>query len=97
MGDVEYKLRSSAGMFEEFIESIIWEDLKNELECWLEGARSGLEDIDASEKELYRNQGRAEAVRRMLMLPEVIKDSLLEEQRDKSHDKSNIDELEEIL
>lgn len=97
MGDVEYDYRSSAGDIKEFIESPIWADLKNDFECWLEAARNGLEDIEASEKELYRNQGRAEAVRRVLLHPEVLMDSLLEDQRDESSRESNKDELEEIL
>lgn len=97
MGEVDYKYRSSAGDVQEFIEGPVWADLKNDYECWLDAARNGLEDIESSEKELYRNQGRAEAIRRVLLHPEIMKDTLLEEQRDEIHDESNKDELEDIL
>lgn len=95
--DEEIEVRSSPGDFDRFIEGTIWYDIKNELAMWLDGARDGLEDTEASEKEMYRNQGRADAVRRMMMLPEVMRDSLLEEQRDEDHENSNIDEMEDIL
>ena len=93
----EVVVRSSAGMLEEFINGIVWGDLKNELEAWLDGARDGLEDTNADEKELYRNQGRADAVRRMILLPEVMRDALLEKQREETRDDSNKDELEEMI
>lgn len=93
MEDEEIVLRSSPGDFERFIEGTIWYDIKNELSEWLDSARDGLEDTEASEKEMYRNQGRADAVRRMMLLPEIMRDSLLEEQRDEDHENSNIDEI----
>jgi hypothetical protein len=81
MNKDEPGLRSTAGQFAEFMESTIWADVRAELEVWLEGVRDGLEDTSLSIENLYRNQGRAEAVRYMLSLPETIRDTLVEIQR----------------
>lgn len=75
----EVIIRSSLGQFREFLESTVWTDIQRELSIWLEGVRDGLENIETDEKDLYRNQGRAEAVRYVLTLPETIKDSLEEQ------------------
>ena len=96
MGEEEIVVRSSAGQFQEFLESTVWGDLENELTEWLDGARDGLEDADAGEKDLYRNQGRAEAIRRMMTLPEVMRDSLIEAQRDNHEEEQNLIDMEEI-
>lgn len=81
MREEEQKIRSTAGQFTEFLESTIWADVKGELDIWLEGVRDGLEDTNLGVEDLYRNQGRAEAVRYVLSLPETIRDMLVEEQR----------------
>ena len=73
-------MRSSARQFSDFIEGFIWQDMLEELGKWREQARDGLEDMESDEKELYRNQGRADAVRYFMSLPEVLRDSLLEDQ-----------------
>ena len=89
---MEYKLRSTAGQFNEFLESTIWADIENELNVWLEGVRDGLEDTSMGVEDLYRNQGRAEAVRYVLSLPETIRDTLAEIQR--AHAEQNEEEEE---
>ena len=81
MNREEPRLRSTAAQFSEFLESTIWADLRDELEVWLEGVRDGLEDTGMPVEDLYRNQGRAEAVRYVLSLPETIRDTLVEMQR----------------
>lgn len=75
--DVERDPMSSVTEFEDFMEGTVWQDMKYEINLWLDGARDGLEDQDAGEKEIYRNQGRADACRRFLSVPEVLRDSLL--------------------
>ena len=75
--DVERNPMSSPTEFEDFMESTVWQDMSHEIHIWLDGARDGLESPTADEKELYRNQGRADACRRFLSLPEVMRDSLL--------------------
>ena len=63
-------------MFAEFLETTIWADIQSELNIWLEGVRDGLEDPQASERDLFRNQGRAEAIRYVLALPQVIRETI---------------------
>lgn len=72
--------RSSAGQFEKFLESTIWADIVYELHVWLDSVRDGLESVDTDEKELWRNQGRAEACRYFMSLPEVMRDSIIDDQ-----------------
>ena len=74
--------RSSAGQFEEFLESTVWADMLYELHVWLDSVRDGLESVDTDEKELWRNQGRAEACRYFMSLPEVMRDSIIEDQEE---------------
>lgn len=71
---------SSTGQFEEFLESTVWADIVYELHVWLNAVRDGLESVDTDEKELWRNQGRAEACRYFMSLPEVMRDSMIEDQ-----------------
>jgi hypothetical protein len=78
--ETEPTLKSSANQFVEFLDSTVWADIKSELNIWLEGVRDGLENPESDEKDLYRNQGRAEAIRYVLSLPETIKEQLIEEQ-----------------
>ena len=94
MKQEEPRLRSTANQFSEFLESTIWADLKDELEVWREGVRDGLEDTSLPIEEVYRNQGRAEAVRYALSLPETIRDTLLEIQR-KAAEESEEEETNE--
>lgn len=72
--------RSSAGQFEGFLDSTVWADMLYELHIWLDAARDGLESVETDEKELWRNQGRAEACRYFMSLPEVMRDALVEGQ-----------------
>ena len=86
------ELQSSAGQFEDFLKSTIWADIQAELGIWLEGVRDGLEDTDSDEKDLFRNQGRAEAIRYVLSLPETIRDTLVDLQAMKESQKEEEEE-----
>ena len=79
--DPDAVLKSSVGQFYEFLEGTVWADIKAELGVWLEGVRDGLEDTESNEKDLFRNQGRAEAIRYVMSLPETIRDQLIDEQQ----------------
>uniref|UniRef100_A0A6H1ZGX1 Uncharacterized protein n=1 Tax=viral metagenome TaxID=1070528 RepID=A0A6H1ZGX1_9ZZZZ len=92
--DYEENFVSSSNQFEEFLSSTVWTDIKGELNIWLEGVRDGLEDTDSDEKDLFRNQGRAEAVRYLLSLPETIRDTILEDQHRESQKEQNKEEGE---
>jgi hypothetical protein len=86
-------IRSTVAQLNDFIEGFIWQDMMDELEIWLNGVRDGLEDVEADEKDLFRNQGRADAIRYVLSLPLVMRDGLLEDQeRDIDDEKENYDE-----
>jgi hypothetical protein len=90
--DKDVELRSFSGQFSEFLESTIWADMRAELGIWLEGVRDGLEDPEATERDLFRNQGRAEAIRYVLSLPETIRDTLVDieqQKRKEQEDESN--------
>lgn len=58
-----------------FLASRVWTDMKAEIMRWREGLRDLLED-EKDDKETYRHQGRAEACKYFLSLPEVMKTDL---------------------
>jgi len=92
--EYEEDFSSTAGQFEEFLNSTVWIDIKSELSVWLEGVRDGLESTDSDEKELYRNQGRAQGIRYLLSLPETIRDQLValqEQAQNKEEEEETID------
>jgi len=89
MAAEEVELKSSAAAFEEFLKSTIWADIRAELDIWLEGVRDGLEDTESDEKDLFRNQGRAEAIRYVMSLPETIKDTIIDLEQQKREEKEN--------
>ncbi len=63
----------------EFIKhSIIWADIKQELEIWLKDIRDQLENTNGSlsVRTLDRLGGNAESVRNLLALPEVMLETL---------------------
>jgi len=64
----------SAALWREFRNSSVWYELKKELNVWLENVRDHLESSATDENELYRNQGRADAVRYLLGLPRVMQE-----------------------
>jgi hypothetical protein len=78
------KLRSSAQQFVEFLDSTVWQDIEMELNKWLEGIRDKME-IESGD-ELLRNQGRANAMRYMIGLPQVMKEQLIEEQKERERE-----------
>ena len=58
--------------------SLIWMDIKNELEVWLQDIRDQLENIngDLSVRVLDRLGGNAESIRNLLALPQIMIDTL---------------------
>jgi hypothetical protein len=68
----------SSAQYKDFMESFIWRDIENELRAWKKDIRDALEDPDRQfdARTLYSLQGSAEAVGRMLMLPQVIMETL---------------------
>lgn len=78
------ELHSSPTEFEQGMSSPFWQDMRRALEAWLSDVRDALEDPDnlLLDKTLHRLGGNAEAIRRVLVLPEEtlrnIKDNLKE-------------------
>jgi hypothetical protein len=63
-----------------FLGSHVWEDMRQDFEQWLESVRDGMETASSVE-ELWRGQGRAEAMRFVLKWAENFRD-ILEENQD---------------
>jgi len=68
----------SVSEFEAGLESNFWKDVSGQLETWIIDIRDALEDPDGliPEKVLNRLGGNAEAIRRVLVLPNEIIDAL---------------------
>jgi hypothetical protein len=79
MSDREYI--SSATAFREFLEGSVWRDISHELEMWIEDIRSSLESKERTpDFETLKNlQGSAEAVRKFLLMPQIILDNIIED------------------
>lgn len=60
-------------MIEEFIKSSLWKKMEEELNSWISDLVE-IQDSSNDEKELYRCQGRKEAIKNMLNLPNVLLD-----------------------
>ena len=72
-------IRTNRADLREFIHnSIIWADIKSELEIWLTDIRDQLENSNGSlsVRILDRLGGNAESVRNLLALPEVMLETL---------------------
>ena len=69
---------SSAQEFEDFVKSSIWADIVNELNLWLGDIHVALEDPngDMEDKALHRLGGNAETIRKVHLMPEVIRDNI---------------------
>ena len=80
--------RSSAQAFNEFMDSTIWDDLRRELELWLGDVHEDLENASGEndEKILHRLGGSAQAIRRFMLMPEVIRDSIIEDRKEASEE-----------
>jgi hypothetical protein len=67
------ELYASPNEHRELVASTAWQDIKRQIEAWLTDVRDALEDPEniLLEKTFNRLAGNAEALRRVLMLPEV--------------------------
>lgn len=71
----EQRIYASLIEYEKLLESYVWNDLKFEVNVWLEDIRSKLETEDDI-GEIKRFQGIAEACRHFMNLPQSIVDAL---------------------
>ena len=74
--------RSTAESFDQFMKGSVWRDMLDELKLWLEDIHETMEDPAGilSTEALYRLQGNAETVRKLILMPEMIRDNILEDQ-----------------
>jgi hypothetical protein len=78
----EVELHSTRKQAEDFQNGSIWRDIKAILEDWVQGIKNDMLAEDDM-KEVYRFQGRAEALGHFLELPETLLNSI--EFEEKSH------------
>lgn len=72
------RITSNVTNFEDFLESSIWKDLRNEFESMLDNVRDNLE-IEKDSEEIRRFQGRAQALRYAIALPKIVLEELKDE------------------
>lgn len=68
----EMEPTASAREYEDFVHSRVWNDVAYELGEWIEDIVQGLSESEGTE--LYRFQGRKDAIEQMLKLPFVLFD-----------------------
>jgi len=71
----DFQYESSHRDFKNFITSSLWRDMKKELGVWLEMARDECEEKETL-KDVFKAQGKADAVRHLQEMPENIMESL---------------------
>ena len=83
--DKEYN--SSSNSFQEFMNSSIWKDMSYELNLWLEGIRDALESKDKTPDlvTLKELQGGADILRRVLLMPSIIRDNIIDDNERKEN------------
>jgi hypothetical protein len=76
-------MRSTSGQLKDFEESVVWQDIKEELGIWLTEIRDQLEnsDMQFSSRVLDQLGGSAKALRMVQMIPEVLR-NLAEDEED---------------
>ena len=87
----EIEIRSTRGQWEDFVEGTIWQDLKTYLLMLRGAVRDELEDCPMGEVKKF--QGRAEILRDIVLLPELIIESL----ELKSEEKEETDQEDDIF
>jgi hypothetical protein len=87
IGEVE--IQGTYDQYQDFTNSVVWNDIRKEIETWMEIIKNTLGSSDVP-MELYRMQGRLQALESVLSLP-VDMMSLLED-RYKAPDDTEINE-----
>ena len=74
-------VKSTPTQLKDFLESFIWQDLKGEVEEWIQDLQLILEDPDGSTEPhvLSVTRGSIRACRNFLNMPEVILENLVED------------------
>ena len=72
----DYVAKGNAHLFKEFKESVIWHDMRAELDVWLTEIRDVLENPNTPDVVTHSLRGSAEAIRNVLVLPETLADNI---------------------
>jgi len=74
---------SSAQSFNDFVDGSIWKDIHDELNKWLDDIHESLEDPEdvLDDKQHAKLRGNAEAVRKFMLLPYMVRENILEDAR----------------
>lgn len=83
----EQNLVSSYGQFKDFVESTLWHDMFRELMIWVEMVRN-IQESSSDMAEMFRCQGRIEAIRFLQILPNNIV-AAFEDERQAQEEKEN--------
>jgi hypothetical protein len=80
-------MRSSPGQIEDFSQSVIWKDMCEELDVWLDRIRNELENLDlsASHRSLDQLSGSAKALRNVKMILETLLNLSEEDEKGESN------------
>jgi hypothetical protein len=73
--DLRVEMSATLSQYRDFIASPIWRDIETEIRVWLTGLHAQLE-VTTEPCELYRLQGRAQALQEVLQLPSTFIDAL---------------------
>ena len=67
-------MRSTPGQIEDFSQSMVWRDICEELDIWLERIRDEVEDPDGkcTDKTLHRLGGNAQTIRNVKLILETL-------------------------
>jgi hypothetical protein len=71
MSEVKQEIYGTLSQYHDFLDSVIWRDILNEVNAWLQDARNQLEAVQDF-AEMRRFQGISEACRYFLQLPQQI-------------------------
>ena len=94
---MDREMRSAAFHFKDFLEGVVWDDLKNEMEEMRQSVRDSLESC-SDPIEIYRFQGRAEVLRDLQLLPEQLYEALSEHVEEKgSSTKTEENDLNDLI
>lgn len=85
-------MRSRAIHFKEFLEGVVWQDMQDELVAWIDGAQEQL-NVCSDDKEIYRFQGRLQAMKEVLGMPSGLLNILEEEQGEPEESSSEVDSI----
>lgn len=61
--------RSTPGQFRDFTATVMWQDMKAELQRWLDDIHIAMEDEDLEDRVYRQLQGSAKSIRNMMQMP----------------------------